>query len=182
MQQVRPVHSPARPAPLTRQTETCRVDGVDMPDQDEDIQEAIAVVLSFVSAMNDWETRRHYRSRVDDGHKFTAERDAQLAGDLTAEELDAQYYLHFQEHCTPRKRAYGGHPTSFCEGGAYAGITEATLTELSHPQPRRIEISCAGGSFPNQQYKFILFKKAGKWLIDNAFSRIGGDDWDRAYL
>ena len=57
-----------------------------MSEQD-DLQAATEVVLSFADAMNDWETRMYYRGRVDHGYEITAERDARLAGPLSADEL-----------------------------------------------------------------------------------------------
>ncbi len=153
-----------------------------MSELDRDIQAAIAVVLSFVSRMNDWETRRFYRSRVDHGFEFPAKRDSRLAGDLSAEELDAQYYVLFEQHCIKRKRGYGGFPSSYSAGGKYVGISRETVTEANRSGPGRIEVVCTGGQFPDQQYKFVLLKKGDKWLIDNVLTGSVGDDWMRAYL
>ena len=149
---------------------------------DNEMREAIAVVLAFVSAMNDWEIRRYYRSRVDHGYEFTAERDSRLAGPMSADELDAQYLSLFGQYCTDRKRKYGGFPGSFSAKGRYCGISENTVVEVIRPKPARIELICTGGEFPDQQYKFVVFKTDKGWLIDNAYTRNMKNEWDRCHL
>ena len=149
----------------------------------EEIQKAIDVVLSFANVMNDWETRRFYRSRVDTGYEFTFEHDKELAGELSAEELDQEYLHHFQNYCTSKNRKYSAFPSSYCAGGKYAGISEKTIRRVEEVKPNRIEIVCTGGDFPEQQYKFILFKKSNVWLIDNAYIRFRDEDeWIKHHL
>ena len=101
----------------------------------DDIRDATAVVVSFVIAMNDWETRRYYRSRVDHGYRFTAERDARLAGPLSASELDEEYGVHFRAHCTDRKRVYGGFPSSCGKPPTYHGVSADSAIEATQPKP-----------------------------------------------
>ena len=153
-----------------------------MTTQDEaGVQEAVKVVLSFTSTMNEWETRRYYRSRADTGY-ITEASDSERAGDLTAEELDSEYFVIFQKHCTKRKRTYGGFPHSWTKGGAYAGVAESTVLETRVLHPGRIEIVCKGGPFPDQHYKFVVFKKKEGWRIDSVLSRSGSEEWDRCPL
>ena len=146
-----------------------------------DVQEAVKVVLSFTSAMNDWETRRYYRSRADAGY-YTASSDAKLAGGLTAGELDSEYHVIFERHCTKRKRTYGGFPGSWTQGGQYAGVVASTVLETNRVQPKRIEVVCRGGMLPDHQYRFVVFKKGDRWLIDNVFTRVGDETWQRWQL
>jgi len=113
----------------------------------------------------------HYRSRVDHGYEFTAEKDARLAGPLSADELNEEYYVHFKKHCTDRKRSYGGFPSLGAKPPTYDGISAESVVEVSQPKPKRIEVVCIGGQFPDKQFKFVLFKKSSGWLIDNAYTR-----------
>jgi hypothetical protein len=152
-----------------------------MSDSNNDIQEATAVVLSFAKTMNDWETRRYYRSRVEDGYEFTAAKDAELAGPLSVNELEAEYLVLFEKHCTARKRSYSGFPSSWSKGGKYVGISESAIIQVNQPKPGRIEVICKGGQF-DRYYKFILFKRSNKWLIDNVSTCRRDNNWIRAIL
>tara|TARA_B100000686_G_C16096230_1_gene621000 strand:+ start:44 stop:337 length:294 start_codon:yes stop_codon:yes gene_type:complete len=97
--------------------------------------------------------------------------------------LKEEYYVHFEKYCTDRKRSYGGFPSSWAKGGSYAGVSAESVVEVSQPKPKRIEVICKGGIFPDMQFKFVLFKKSSGWLIDNAYARTGETGkWDRHYL
>jgi len=131
--------------------------------------------------MNDWETRRYYRSRADAGYS-TAPSDATRAGGATADELDEEYHVIFGRHCTGRPRTYGGFPSSWSKGGKYAGVDEGSVLEAKRVHRNRIEIVCIGGVFPEQQYKFVVFRNKREWLIDSALSRVGDEEWQRSHL
>jgi hypothetical protein len=146
-----------------------------------ELEEAIRLVLAFTSTMNDWETRRYYRSRADAGY-FTAASDAMRAGGATAEELDREYEVILERHCTSRPRTHGGFPSSWSKGGQYVGVDEGSVLEARRPHRNRIEIICKGGMFPEQQYKFVVFRKKQRWLIDNVLARSGDEAWRRSYL
>ena len=85
-------------------------------DAQSDLEQAVALVLSYTSAMNDVETRRYYRSRAEGGY-VTSASDEEQTGGATAEELDAEYQTIFSKHCTERRRSYGGFLSSWSKGG-----------------------------------------------------------------
>ena len=146
-----------------------------------DLERAVALVLSYTSAMNDLETRRYYRSRADAGY-FTSESDEERTGGATAAELEVEYRVIFEKHCTNRPRTYGGFLNAWSRGGRYVGVDEDSVTEAQRITPTRIEIVCSGGPFPQQQYKFAIFKKKDRWLIDNILTRSGDEGWQRWQL
>ena len=91
--------------------------------------------------------------------------------------------MHFRRYCTDRKRAYGGKPFSFGNPPTYDGVTAESIVSAAQPKPNRIEVVCAGSEFPGQHFKFVLFRKSSGWLIDNAYSRLGGSGrWTRHHL
>lgn len=148
---------------------------------DADLNEAVAVVLSYAAAMNDWETRRW---KVDDGWRFSGfERYRKLlAGYWPIKKLKAEYRRIFSAHCTDRKRVYSGFPSSWRDGGKYPGVKRDAILTAESLTRGRIEVTAPGGVFPGQQYKFVLFRKAGVWRIDNLLSKSGDAEWRRSCL
>jgi|GEM_PF-3328888 len=105
-----------------------------------------------------------------------------LAGYRSIKQLEAEYGRIFTAHCTDRKRVYSGVPLSWSEGGKYPGIKRDTILTAESLTRNRIEVTAPGGVFPGQQYKFVLFRKAGVWRIDNLLSKNGDAEWRRSCL
>jgi len=120
-----------------------------------ELDAAINIVLAFVDRMNDWEPRRYRTQRPD-----------------RVAELEREYYDIIEQFCTKRKRAYGGHPHSWSPVGEFAGVTRDTIVEAELVKPRRIEIVAKNVRLPEKYFKFVLFKRGGRWLLDNLLSRL----------
>lgn len=141
--------------------------------------DARAVVVSFARAMVDWEIRRRHRFRLDSGrYDLTAERDARLAGESSAEELEKERTAIMDAHCTRRKRAYGG---AFSSPPRFSNVKDDTISEVAVVKPGRIEV-VSDGLEPDSKLKFVVFLKSGEWLIDNLLFRIGDLPWERDIL
>jgi hypothetical protein len=149
---------------------------------DDDLEAAVSVVLAFTREMNAWETRMFLKDRIHNG-QFVPERDAQRVADASYEEIRNEYFAIFQRHCTRRERTYGGFPSGWSKGGQYAGVQRETVLGAALVGPRRAELIAKGGLFPNNSFKFVLFRTPDGWRIDNAFwSGPGPDAWERHHL
>lgn len=147
-----------------------------------DIAEAIEVVLGFVDAKNQWESRMYQRSRIDSG-RFVSEENRHRVEGWTVERLNAAYHEILVRYCTQRERKLGGNPWGSTKAGKYRGVSRATILQAVKVRTDRIEIDARGESFGGQLFRFVLFKKRGAWLIDNVLSRVREtDEWDRDYL
>ena len=150
--------------------------------EDPELQAAIQVVLQFALRMNDWETKMHFRSRID-RREFVSEQGAKLVEGVTVKDLNKAYYQIIEEFCTRRKRSFGGHPVGWSKGGKYPGISQETVVDARYTKASRIEVTAKGGLFPDEYQKFVLFKKREGWRIDNTLNRIGETGkWDRSYI
>lgn len=148
----------------------------------EEIESATTVVLSFTHEMNIWETRMYYKSRIENG-EFVSETNTKLVIAASYEDIKNEYYDVFNRHCTQRKRTYGGFPSGWSKGGQYAGIDKDAVLEVKISNPSQAEVIVKGGQFPENRFKFVLFKKYDEWKIDNAFwndSEFG--KWERHHL
>ena len=144
--------------------------------------ECAVVVLTYTEKMNIWETKRFYRSRVEVGYEFTAEKDLELAGSQTIEELNLEFQRIFNQFCTQKERKYSGEPTSWTKGGQYHGVTKDTVIDVNDINSNKVEVIVQGDALPGQKFKFVLIKQKEQWLIDHLFDAIGDDNWSRAYL
>lgn len=145
-------------------------------------QDALRVVCAFCSAMNVWETRMHYRSRIEAGQFVPAAQAEALAGTTYQGVMD-EYYVPFGRYCTQRERRYGGAPNAWSKGGAYAGVDERAVTAVETVKPGRIEVVVSGGLFPGQAFRFVLLASRDEWRIDSASTRQAAEDpWERHHL
>ncbi len=148
----------------------------------EEIECATTVVLSFIYEMNIWEMRMYYKSRIENG-EFVSERNAKLVIAASYEDIENEYYDVFNRHCTQRKRTYSGFPGGWSKGGQYVGIDKGAVLEVNISKPSQAEVIVKGGQFPDNRYKFVLFKKRDGWKIDNAFwSGSASGKWERHHL
>ena len=155
--------------------------GVDA-NENPDLKAAIQVVLQFVLRMNDWETKMHFRSRID-RREYVSDQGAKLVEGITAQDLNKAYYQIIEEFCTHRERSFGGHPLSWSKGGKYPDISQDTVVDARFTDASRIEVTAKGGLFPDEYQKFVLFKEREGWRIDNTMNRMGKTgEWERSYI
>ncbi|MFZ5987021.1 MAG: NTF2 fold immunity protein [Bacillota bacterium] len=147
----------------------------------EEIDMALQVVLEFVERMNAWETKMYYHSRIKNNMFVKAEHENKFKG-LNDDDLINEYYSIIEDMCTKKKRVYGGHPTKYGKPPTYSGISIDAIIDSLFVKEDRIEIDTKGGCFPDQEYKFVLFKRKGKWLIDNLKTRVGNKNEFRQTL
>jgi len=145
--------------------------------------EVVNIVIEFISRMNLWETQMYYLSRIRRG-EYVKQELYEKYKDLDKQKLFEEYKKIIEDTCTQRERVYGGNPetASYGKPPKYNGINETTIVESTLVKPDRIEVVAKGGNSPDMYVKFVLFKKNGKWRIDNLLVRFCDAEWIRAYI
>ena len=131
-------------------------------------EEAIAVVLSFIQQMNDWEHKRYLLSRLASGQPLNHASDRAIVPDMPVEIFHQEYFRIFEAHCTTRKRVHGGNAGSWARNGKYAGASSQTIESVEETKPGRIEVVLRGGQFHGNRFLFVVLKTAAGWRIDSA--------------
>lgn len=143
--------------------------------------DAVEVVLSFVSEMNDWEHTMYLMHRRIQGKVVNHALDEKLVPDVPIAEFEKKYYEIFGKYCTNRKRSYGGQPTGYSRNGQYQGCISETVESVRNMSSNRIEVVIKGGLFPDNRFLFVVLKKNGQWKIDSAKCGMQ-NQWDTHHL
>ena len=145
----------------------------DLPGCDYDNPES--VVMAFITAMNAWEKE-----------SFRLHREARGSADpasyhsMVLEEMQDI----FAKYCTLKERPYGRHG-SFQNPPEYDPQSEKIIGSGIDPEPGK-----QGRAFVETEreailgggvYKYVLYKKSGRWLIDNLKCEVD-NNWVRHIL
>jgi hypothetical protein len=134
------------------------------PQSDESPQ---AVVESFIRAMNAWELEATNLSRQ---CRKTSEPEAYWP------EIKKKLAVIHEQFLSPRKRVYASEP-SFQRPPAYDPQKETIVLVEVESSQARVEThrkAMLGGG----QYRYLLQKTGGKWLIDSV-KYLSGEKWKR---
>ncbi len=90
----------------------------------------------------------------------------------------------FDEYCTDKRRVYGGKKVvSFGFPIKFNGIEDAIETSVELKNKNRAEIYFKTKTHLDDEYKFILLQKEGKWKIDSYKNRrYGNEKWSNELL
>lgn len=147
------------------------------------LEAAVDVVIAFATEMNTWERRMNARSRMANGDLVRDKLLAEAVASLSYDEVFNEYHFVFQKYCTQRERTHAGLPTSWSRDGKYKGTSHDTVFRSDLESPDRACVYVRGGDFPDNRFKFVLFRKGDGWRIDNAYSGSSDDGpWERHSL
>lgn len=145
------------------------------------LEQLISQVLSFARQVNDWEARMNARSRLDAGQHVRNRAAAMEVADRTYDEVLAEYETIRSRFCTDRARKHTDN--SWSAAGRFVGVSRESVLSAKLTQPNTCEISVRCGQLPGQKYKFVLFKRGGRWQLDNLLSGSGdSEEWRRSLL
>lgn len=136
--------------------------------------------MEFMTAINDWETRRHSRSRLDAG-KQVSRSDLRQLDDASIAQLEDQLMEIRAKYLSLEARSEDSY-RGFSKGGIYAGINAASVVAVTSLSPALIEIRITGGLITKSSYRFRLKADGAGWLIDSALSKTADGEWGRHYL
>lgn len=90
----------------------------------------------------------------------------------------------FDHYCTDKRRVYGGKgPRSFGFPSKFNGIENPTDISVEIKTKSRAEVFVKTQTSFQDEYLFVMLKKAGEWRIDSYKSRrYGGESWDSRIL
>jgi hypothetical protein len=147
------------------------------------LESVIELVLAFAAEMNTWERRISARSRLENGNFVRDTRLAEAVASLPYDAVLSEYYPIFKKYCTGRERTHGGFPSSWSREGTYRGASRDAVFRSEFEHPDRACVYMRAGQFPDNRFKFVLFRKREGWRIDNAYwGRSDDGPWERAVL
>ncbi len=125
------------------------------------------VLRSFVFAMNRFETQAAalYKASSTPGATMSA--------------IKVLMQAVFDAYCTPIERPYG-RQGSFAMPPEYDPDGE-NLTQLALKGPRRAEL-VTRDKREEYEFRYVLLKRGGRWLIDSKQRRLVGAKWNKAVL
>lgn len=90
----------------------------------------------------------------------------------------------FDRYCTDKKRVYGGkNVRSFGFPAKFNGIGSPVETSVDLKNKNRAEVYFKTKTAFQDEYLFVLLRKAGQWKIDSYKGRRFGDEkWDNRIL
>lgn len=109
-----------------------------------------SVVRKFISAMNTWEIESHNLSKQGKGFEIITENMNKI----------------FELYCTKKERPYGRNG-SYQRPPEYDPETETIIKSTVEKQNKALVITSRNAILGGGIYKYVLYKKSGKWLIDN---------------
>lgn len=139
------------------------VDAPSVNQLSETMLEPVEVLYAFIKAMNQWELESHFELRrilPESGHVI-----AQHIVTEYDQRKDQKLKQIFSLYCTVRERPYG-RLGSFRHPPEYDPATEQVL-EIVDESKRRVIIFTQEGSGFQHKNRYVLLRKADKWLIDN---------------
>ncbi|SQI44113.1 Uncharacterised protein [Leminorella richardii] len=85
----------------------------------------------------------------------------------------------FDEYCTDKRRVYGGKsPKSFGFPSKFAGIESLLDAQVELKTKSRAEVYIKTQTDFQDEYLFVMLKKAGEWRIDSYKGRrYGSENW-----
>lgn len=108
------------------------------------------VVSNFIVAMNEWELEANHLSKSGEGF------------DAIIESMNKVFDL----FCTQKERPYG-RKGSFQKPPEYDPKSESIVSSNIEKSDKAIVITSREAILGGGIYKYVLYKKSGKWLIDN---------------
>ena len=90
----------------------------------------------------------------------------------------------FDDYCTDKRRVYGGkNPGSFGFPAKFNGVESPTGVLVEIKTKSRAEVVIKTETSFQDEYLFVMLKKAGEWKIDSYKSRrYGNEKWDSRIL
>jgi hypothetical protein len=143
--------------------------------------DALKIVLSFVTQMNEWEHKMYLIQRLESGGVINHASDRALLPNEPAAVFKQRYFEIFDAHCTKRKRTYGGSPISWARHGRYKDASAESVERVEEVRKGRAEVVLRGGTFHGGRFLFVVLRAKDGWRIDSA--KWGKpDDWSVHHL
>lgn len=147
---------------------------------DTDRRQAELLLRRYFKEMTQWEIDARFQHLRDTNQPIPNDL-ADVARPCSKQELDDQYYWILERHCTKKKRSYGGRPAGFRYPPTFGNQDRLEFVEVKAPKADRLEFF--SNEWNDQQWKFVMLKRSGKWRLDNIqWYSAHSERWESQYL